>query len=83
MRFLHFTQVGEEDEEVHKTEITLKEQSVAFKETHNFLLGSQQKKEAKARAKKRLEEVEKQVNIARSNYLQLGGKLEDMINEEN
>lgn len=46
-----------------------------------IMLTAQQKKEAKARAKKRLEEIEKQVVIAKSNYIQLGGKLEDTNNE--
>ena len=45
-------------------------------------LSAQQKKEAKSRAKKRLEDMEKQIAIARSNYLQLGGRLEDTLNKE-
>ncbi|CAF0768172.1 unnamed protein product [Brachionus calyciflorus] len=45
-------------------------------------LNAQQKKDAKSRAKKRLEEMEKQLVIAKSNYLQLGGKLEDISNNE-
>ena len=45
-------------------------------------LSSQQKKDAKSRAKKRLEDMEKQIAIARSNYLQLGGRLEDTLNKE-
>ena len=45
-------------------------------------LTTQQKKEAKSRAKKRLEDMEKQIAIARSNYLQLGGRLEDTLNKE-
>jgi ankyrin repeat domain-containing protein 42 len=42
------------------------------------LLSSQQKKDAKSRAKKRLEEMEKQLVIAKSNYIQLGGRLEEI-----
>ena len=45
-------------------------------------LSSQQKKEAKSRAKKRLEDMEKQIAIARSNYIQLGGRLEDTLSNE-
>lgn len=45
-------------------------------------LNAQQKKDAKSRARKRLEEIEKQLVIAKSNYLQLGGKLEDVSNNE-
>ena len=45
-------------------------------------LSSQQKHEARCRAKKRLEESEKQFNIARSNYIQLGGKMNDTLNDE-
>lgn len=45
-------------------------------------LSAQQKKDAKSRAKKRLEEIEKQLVIAKSNYLQLGGRLEEMSNNE-
>ncbi|RNA14408.1 ankyrin repeat domain-containing 42 [Brachionus plicatilis] len=45
-------------------------------------LSSQNKKDAKSRAKRRLEEVEKQLVIAKSNYLQLGGRLEDVSNNE-
>ena len=45
------------------------------------------KKDAKKRARKRVEEMEKQLSIAKSNYLQLGGRPEDIsskseINEE-
>jgi ankyrin repeat domain-containing protein 42 len=47
-----------------------------------IMLSTQQKKEAKARARKRLEDIDKQLTIARSNYLQLGGRLEDVINNE-
>ncbi len=46
------------------------------------MLSSQQKKDAKLRAKKRLQEIEKHVLIARSNYLQLGGRLEDVLPDE-
>ncbi len=46
------------------------------------MLNGQQKKDAKLRAKKRLQEMEKHVLIARSNYLQLGGKLEDVLPDE-
>jgi hypothetical protein len=45
-------------------------------------LNAQQKKDAKTRAKKRLEEIEKQLVIARSNYLQLGGSLEDTLDNQ-
>ena len=45
-------------------------------------LSSQQKKDAKGRAKKRLEEIEKQLVIARSNYLQLGGRMEDTLDSQ-
>lgn len=45
-------------------------------------LSVQQKKDAKSRAKKRLEEIEKQLVIAKSNYIQLGGRLEDISNNE-
>jgi len=45
-------------------------------------LTAQQKKEAKSRARKRFEEIEKQLNIARSNYIQLGGRLEDAFSNE-
>jgi hypothetical protein len=38
--------------------------------------------QAKSRAKKRLEEIEKQINIARSNYIQLGGKLDEAFSNE-
>lgn len=47
-----------------------------------LLLSNQQKRDAKSRARKRLEDIEKQVLIARSNYLQLGGKLEDVLPDE-
>lgn len=43
-----------------------------------LLLSSKQKKDAKSRAQIRLEEVEKQLVIAKSNYIQLGGRLEDI-----
>jgi hypothetical protein len=46
------------------------------------VLSGEQKKEAKARAKKRLEETNRQLVIARSNYLQLGGRLEDTLDQE-
>lgn len=36
------------------------------------------KKDAKKRARKRVEEMEKQLSIAKSNYLQLGGRPEDI-----
>lgn len=42
------------------------------------LLSSEQKKDAKERARKRLEEIEKQLVIAKSNFVQLGGRLEDI-----
>ena len=47
-----------------------------------LLLCVQQKKDAKARAHKRLIEIEKQILVARSNYLQLGGRLEDAFTDE-
>ncbi len=47
-----------------------------------LLLSHQQKKDAKSRARRRLEEIEKQVLIARSNYLQLGGKLEEVLPDQ-
>jgi hypothetical protein len=50
--------------------------------TELTMLNGQQKKDAKLRAKKRLQEMEKHVLIARSNYLQLGGKLEDVLPDE-
>lgn len=46
------------------------------------VLSSHQKKDAKERAKSRLVEIEKQLIIARSNYLQLGGRVEDTIDEQ-
>lgn len=46
-------------------------------------LSSQQKKDAKTRAKSRLEEIEKQLTIAQSNYVQLGGRLEDVAVNKN
>ena len=47
-----------------------------------IMLSSQQKKEAKARAKQRVIDCEKQLTIAKSNYIQLGGRLEDTEREE-
>ena len=47
-----------------------------------ILLSNQQKKDAKARAKKRVEDCAKQLTIAQSNYLQLGGKLDEAVREE-
>lgn len=47
-----------------------------------ILLSTQQKKDAKSRARRRLEDIEKQVLVARSNYLQLGGRLEDALTDE-
>lgn len=47
-----------------------------------LMLSHQQKKDAKSRARRRLEDIEKQVLIARSNYLQLGGKLEEVLPDE-
>jgi ankyrin repeat domain-containing protein 42 len=48
----------------------------------SILLSTEQKKDAKSRARKKLEEVEKHLVIARSNYIQLGGRLEDISNHE-
>jgi hypothetical protein len=47
-----------------------------------IILSNEQKKEAKARAKKRLEDTNRQLVIARSNYLQLGGRMEDTLDQE-
>ena len=47
-----------------------------------IMLSSQQKKEAKTRAKQRVIDCEKQLTIAKSNYIQLGGRLEDTEREE-
>lgn len=48
-----------------------------------IVLSSDQKKGAKERAKKRLEEMEKQLVIAKSNYIQLGGRLEEISINQN
>jgi ankyrin repeat domain-containing protein 42 len=45
----------------------------------SIILTAQQKKEAMGRARKRLNECERQLLIARSNYVQLGGKIDETI----
>ena len=45
-------------------------------------LTAQQKKDAKARARKRMDEADKQLQIARSNFIQLGGKIDETMNSE-
>lgn len=42
-------------------------------------LSGRQRKDAKFRARARLQEIEKQLVIARSNYVQLGGRLEEVV----
>jgi hypothetical protein len=47
-----------------------------------ILLSAQQKKEAKQRARAKVEEMMKHLSIARNNYIQLGGRLDDALNDE-
>jgi ankyrin repeat domain-containing protein 42 len=75
------SEIGESDDE-DANEYYRKETTTNSEAKDPILLSGQQKKEAKSRAKKRLEEIEKQINIARSNYIQLGGKLDEAFSNE-
>lgn len=76
------SEIGESDDEDSHKHNNNNQTTNNTESTDPILLSTQQKKEAKSRARKRLEEIEKQLNIARSNYIQLGGKLEDAFNNE-
>jgi ankyrin repeat domain-containing protein 42 len=75
------SELGEDDDEYAYERNDLNSHTeAANKDTLH--LTAQQKKDAKARARKRMDEADKQLQIARSNYIQLGGKIDETMNSE-
>jgi ankyrin repeat domain-containing protein 42 len=70
------TELGVEEELLHARD---EEGNLNAEAKDGVMLTVQQKKEAMERARTRLNECERQLLIARSNYVQLGGKIDETM----